>query len=248
MRSRRPPRRPGSAPRNTPPHRIDRSPRFHRRGLFLHDRWKLANTPPGAPETTFRGARCRTPPGRYARFSTVHERYRTHCGCLTFLPRRGAGLSSRWRTRYVLAGRLGGEEASEAVDGLPEAGHRIGVHVLTVSEGQAAMGALYLEPKPLVEGHRGRVVHVDAKLDARQVQPVVCQIERRSHQRRPDSLALPVVAHGHPHAADVPHARAVWGGLQAEVSDYLSIHASHQQEQPFRWLGEPLAPSLGRLQ
>ena len=67
----------------------------------------------------------------------------------------------------------------------------------------------------------------------------------RLHQRRPDALALPVVTYGHPDAADVTHAPACGGGVQAEASDHLALHAGHQRIQPLWRLRETLAPHLG---
>src|SRR5215212_8027288 len=97
-----------------------------------------------------------------------------------------------------------------------ETSHGVGVYVLAVPEGEAAVRTLNLEPELLIEGDPGGVVHVDAQFDAREVQPVVREVQRRLHQHRPDTLALPVVAYGHPDAADVTHAPACGGGLQAE--------------------------------
>src|SRR5918911_4265007 len=102
-------------------------------------------------------------------------------------------------------------EATLHVARLPDAGHRVGVDVLTVSEGQSAVGTLDLEPKFLIESYCSGIIHVDAQLDAREVQPVVRQVQCRLHQRRPDTLALPVIAYGHPDAADVTHAPAGGG-------------------------------------
>jgi hypothetical protein len=104
------------------------------------------------------------------------------------------------------------------------------------------------EAETFAEGNdvAGGVVHVDAQLDACQVQPVVRQVKHRLHERRPHALALPVVAHGHPDAADVPHAQAGGGGLQADASDHLSFHTGHQRVQSLGWLREPPAPGFRR--
>src|SRR5215212_3867214 len=59
-------------------------------------------------------------------------------------------------------------------------------------------------------------------------------------------MPLPVVAHCHPDAADVTHAPACGGGLQAEASDHLALHAGHQRIQPLGRLREALSPRLGR--
>src|SRR5919107_6200285 len=122
-------------------------------------------------------------------------------------------------------------EATLHVAHLPYAGHRVGVDVLPVSEVQWAVGTLDLEPKFLIESYCSGIIHVDAQLDARDVQPVVRQVQRRLHKRRPYPLALPVVAYGHPDAADVTHAPAGGGGLQAEASNHLSLHTGHQRIQ-----------------
>src|ERR671920_1832913 len=136
-------------------------------------------------------------------------------------------------------------EATLHVAHLPDAGHRVGVDVLTVSEGQSAVGTLDLEPKFLIESYCSGIIHVDAQFDAREIQPVVRQVQRRLHQRRPYPLALPVVTHGHPDTADVTHAPAGRGGLQAEASDHLALHTGHQRIQTLRKLRKSLAPHLG---
>src|SRR5919109_852857 len=92
-----------------------------------------------------------------------------------------------------------------------ETGHGVSVHVLAIPEGEAAVRTLHLEPELLVEGDSG-VVSVDAQLDTGEVQPVVRQVQRRLHQRRPDALAPSVITHGHPDAAEVTHAPAGGGG------------------------------------
>src|SRR5215210_2198669 len=112
---------------------------------------------------------------------------------------------------------------------IPQPGHRVGVHVLAIPEGEVMVCALDFEPELLIQGDRGGVVHIDVQLDAREVQPVVRQVQRRLHKRRPDAFTLPVVAHGHPDAADVTHAPAGRRSVQAEASDNLFLHASHQR-------------------
>ena len=55
-----------------------------------------------------------------------------------------------------------------------------------------------------------------AKLYTRQVEPVVGEVERRFHQRRPDASAPPVIANDHPDLAGVPPAPV--GGIGIRVN------------------------------
>jgi hypothetical protein len=59
---------------------------------------------------------------------------------------------------------------------LPYAGHRVGVHILSVAECVAAMGALFRKPKLFVQGDPCLVVGEDIQLDAREIKPVIGQI------------------------------------------------------------------------
>src|SRR3954468_1358815 len=108
------------------------------------------------------------------------------------------------------------------------------------------MCTLDLEPEFLVEGDGGGVVRVDAQLDAREVQPVVSEVEHCPHQGRSYALALPVVAYCHADAGDVTHAPAGGGGEKGDLPDHLVLYAGHQRERPFLRLRETLTPHIGR--
>src|SRR5215203_6825460 len=89
---------------------------------------------------------------------------------------------------------------------LLSAGHRIGIHVFAAPEGEAVVSALDLEPELLIESDSSGVVDVHGEFDAREVEPVIRQVQGRLHQRGADAPALPVIAHSHADLSHVPPA------------------------------------------
>src|SRR5829696_548567 len=149
-------------------------------------------------------------------------------------------LGGRGPRRTLAGGAQQALQDTQAPDRL-ERRHYAGGERRVLRRSRASRGGGFCKTKRYIGG----VVHVDAQLDAREVQPVVREVQRRLHQCRSETLALPVVAYGHLDAADVTHAPSCRGGLQAESSDHLALHAGHQRIQTLRWLRETLAPRLG---
>jgi hypothetical protein len=79
-----------------------------------------------------------------------------------------------------------------------ESSHDISVRVLASSQGEPFVGAPYLESELPVERDGGAVVCEDAKVQAREPQPVIREVQGGLQQFRAHPFPLPVVAYGHP--------------------------------------------------
>src|SRR5215203_2061993 len=108
----------------------------------------------------------------------------------------------------------------------PQTSHNVGIYVLAVAESKASVGTLYLESELLVEGDRGRVIHVHAEIQSRKTQPVIRKVHASVHQLCTDAFSLPVIPHRYTEVPGVS-CSGVHVDTEGEAPDDLTLYAGH---------------------
>lgn len=124
-----------------------------------------------------------------------------------------------------------------------DARHGKRVNVTAVADREGAVRSFDLETGLAIERDSAVVVGVDRQLQAAQSQPIVGEIQRGLHQRRPNALALPAIAHRHADLSDMRPARAAQA-REPEIADHFTRHRGDQAVIRVVILRQPLAPQL----
>src|SRR6267143_1083324 len=82
-------------------------------------------------------------------------------------------------------------------------GHRVGIHVFSVTQRIGPMSALDEESVLLVQADRHLVIGIDRKFEPQQAKPIVGERNSRLQERRADALVMPLVVNRHADIADV---------------------------------------------
>src|SRR6266446_1459883 len=101
-----------------------------------------------------------------------------------------------------------------------------------------------LKPEPLIQAYCCLVVCIDLQLQPHQVKPVIRQVKARAHERRSNTLALPLIVHAHSDCSDVSPTRPVLESVHSEHSHHLIADNCYQVVCAVTGIRKSLPPML----